>query len=125
MKIMIVDDHSAMRRVLKQLLHMSYSDNVEIKECESGEEAIEEYQTFLPDYILMDYQLKRINGLQTAQIISQKAPDANVILVTSYDSVYLRNKAFQLNLRGFVSKENLSQLIEFITPQILQQNKIQ
>jgi len=123
MKIMIVDDHSAMRRVLKQQLEMSISDSVEILECESGEEAIEEYDSFLPDYTLLDYQLKQINGLETARLINQKDPFANVIIVTSYDSAYLRNKANSLNIKGFVSKENLSEIAKFIITKTPQQNK--
>ena len=120
---MIVDDHSAMRRVLKQQLEMSISDSVEILECESGEEAIEEYDSFLPDYTLLDYQLKQINGLETARLINQKDPFANVIIVTSYDSAYLRNKANSLNIKGFVSKENLSEIAKFIITKTPQQNK--
>ena len=123
MKIMIVDDHSAMRRVLKQQLEMSISDSVEILECESGEDAIEEYDSFLPDYTLLDYQLKQINGLETARLINQKDPFANVIIVTSYDSAYLRNKANSLNIKGFVSKENLSEIAKFIITKTPQQNK--
>ncbi len=114
MKIMIVDDHAAMRRVLKQQLEMSLSDSLEFIECESGEDAIEEYQTFLPDYILMDYQLKQMNGFETARIINQNNPSVPVILVTSYDSDYLRNKAKSLNIKGFVSKENLSEIENYI-----------
>jgi len=122
MKIMLVDDHPAMRRVLKQLLEMSIPDRIEIMECESGEEAIEEYRTFLPDYILMDYQLKKLNGLETVEIISQTAPQTNVILVTSYDSTFLRNKANRLNIRGFVSKDNLSELADYFTSKTPQHN---
>ena len=114
MKIMIVDDHAAMRRVLKQQLEMSLSDSLEFIECESGEDAIEEYQTFLPDYILMDYQLKQMNGFETARIINQNNPSVPVILVTSYDLDYLRNKAKSLNIKGFVSKENLSEIENYI-----------
>jgi len=121
---MIVDDHAAMRRVLKQQLEMSLSDSLEFIECESGEDAIEEYQTFLPDYILMDYQLKQMNGFETARIINQNNPSVPVILVTSYDSDYLRNKAKSLNIKGFVSKENLSEIENYIPNNHLKQKTL-
>jgi len=115
MKIMLVDDHPAMRRVLKQLLEMSIPDRIEIMECESGEEAIEEYRTFLPDYILMDYQLKKLNGLETIAIMHENAPNATFIIVTSFDSSYLRKKAKNYKIAGFFSKENLSEIPKYLT----------
>jgi CheY-like chemotaxis protein len=59
---MIVDDHAGMRRLLGNILTLGYKDfliskdTLELVECESGEEAIEQYSKTKPDFVLMDYQ---------------------------------------------------------------------
>ena len=51
MKLLIVDDHAAMRRLIGRVV----SDMVsEIEECGDGAEALDAYHRCLPDWVLMD-----------------------------------------------------------------------
>ncbi len=114
MKIMIVDDHSEMRQVLIKYASMSVSEPLDILECESGEDAVMEFSRFRPDCVLMDYQLKNMNGLEATMQIYDIDAGANVVMVTSYDSPTLRSRAGVMQLKGFVNKERLSEIHQIL-----------
>jgi len=114
MKIMIVEDHADMRRMLKNMIFFSNDLPIETIECESGEEALECYLIHQPDCVLMDIELKKMNGFETTEGIMKQDVNANVIIVTSYDSFTFRKKAEQLQVKAFISKENLSDINQII-----------
>lgn len=107
---MIVDDNRDMRRMLCSIVSMSLGKPVELIECESGEEAVEQFDLHLPDHILMDVQLGAMNGFTAAEHIITKHPGASVIFVSSHNTSAYRVKALQLHAAGFVSKDHLSEL---------------
>lgn len=108
MKIMIVDDHSDMRNVLRSMLQISAKGLHDVIECQSGEEAVEEYAKQNPDCVLMDFELGAMNGLEASKIIYKHDPKAEIIFVTGYNNDTLRKKAQELNVRGFVTKDKLN-----------------
>ena len=116
MKILIVDDYVDMRRLLHMIVSGRSVDPVEIIECATGVEAVEQYAVHHPDYVLLDVQLKDINGFIVAENIYKADPDAKIIFVTSFNTPAFRAKAEQLHAKGFVSKDNLSELKQLIQP---------
>lgn len=110
MKIMIVDDHADMRRMLKTMLGVALTESFEIIECESGEEAVKEYPRQNPDCVLMDFEMHQMNGFQATKLIIDHDQKAQIIIVTGYDTPSMRRKADKLPIQGFVSKENLAEL---------------
>ncbi len=110
MKIMIVDDHAAMRRVMKTVVSSTTQTPFEFIECESGEDAVVQYALKKPDCVLMDVQLKQMNGFDATKRIRSIDANANVVMVTSFDSPSIRLKAEAMSVKGFVSKEHLSDI---------------
>lgn len=108
MKVMIVEDHTDMRKILKALVMGMTTEGVEIIEYESGEEAVLNYKTHHPDYVLMDIQLKKMNGFEATKKIYEEDDKAKIIFVSSHDSLQFRKKADALHALGFVSKDQLS-----------------
>ena len=115
MKIMIVDDHADMRRVLKSILKGSIKETCDIVECDSGEDALLGYGFHNPDCVLMDIELKKMDGFETSSKISERYPSAKIVFVSSHDTLKFRKYAEKLHAIGFVSKDNLSDI-----PPILQ-----
>lgn len=111
---MIVDDHADIRSVLKKIINVGATEPVVFIECESGETAITEYESHLPDYVLMDIELKAMDGLQATRIIKNTNAKAKILIVTSHDSPSLREKAAALQITGFVSKDDLSVINQYI-----------
>ncbi len=63
-KIMVIDDQRAMRKIIRQLLHVSNFDCV--TEASNGEEALEKLNTSnkeLPDLIICDLHMDKMDGM--------------------------------------------------------------
>ena len=111
MKVLIVDDSPRMRGMMRQYLP---ADAGEIRECEDGIDALACYEKFLPDWVLMDWEMKQMNGLEAAGQIIGKFPEAKIVLVTQYNDGELREAAAEAGICGFVLKENLAELRRFL-----------
>ncbi|HCD53789.1 MAG TPA: two-component system response regulator [Balneolaceae bacterium] len=111
MKIMIVDDHADMRRVLGNIIQITAGGkDVELFECGSGEEAIVRYPLIKPDCVFMDVELQSMSGFDVTKSIFLQDSDAQVIIITSYDTRAFRQKAQRLNVAGFIPKDSLSEI---------------
>lgn len=111
MKLMIVDDNEDVRIFLRSLFEDTAD---EIIECPDGLSAVESYSKHLPDYVLMDIEMKKMDGLTATEIIIKENPGAKIIIVTSHNNQNLRNAAAALGAKAFVSKDNLFELENII-----------
>jgi CheY-like chemotaxis protein len=107
MKVLIVDDNEQARQMIKHYLH-GLSD--EFRECADGAEAVSAYAEFTPDWVLIDWEMKQVNGLVATRDIIADFPDAKVLMVTNYDEKDLRQAATEAGARGFVLKDDLLSL---------------
>lgn len=112
MKILIVDDHAGMRDLMRGYLPEAFD---EIHECEDGADAVECYERHAPDWVLMDWKMKRMDGIAATRQIIAADPQARILLVTSYDDDVLRAAARDAGARGFIVKENLRELSQILT----------
>jgi CheY-like chemotaxis protein len=114
MKVMIVDDHSSVRRTIRTLL----SDLVTtFYECGDAPEALSTYERHLPDWVLMDIKLGEMDGITAAGNIRAKYPDCKIVIVTNYDDEGLRAAAAKAGACAYVLKENLLELRSTISEQ--------
>ncbi len=111
MKIMIVDDNRKIRDVIKSVL---FEQKADILECENAKSAIENYDRFRPDWVLMDIEMDGMDGIAAAKAIVKADTDAKVVIVTNYDEPHFRFAARAAGAVAFVNKENLSELNEII-----------
>ena len=111
MKYLIIDDNTAMRELIKQevCLEEDY-----IIECSDGEDAVEAYTKHLPDFVLMDIKMNKVNGIAATRLIREKFYDANIIIITDYDTPGFRTAAKTAGAVAFVAKENLFEVKKYI-----------
>ncbi len=107
MKFLIVEDNAEMRRLIVKIV--SQSDDV-IVECEDGAEALPAYRASLPDWVVMDIQMRRLDGISATRQIIGDFPDAKIAIVTDYGSADLRRAADEAGAREYIVKENLIEL---------------
>jgi two-component system invasion response regulator UvrY len=106
-KLIIVDDHFHVRQAWSWVLNQVPRLNV-IAQCANGQEAIEAAKNLQPDVILMDINMKPVNGIEATRSIREFAPDMKIIGVSvqaerSYVNEMLRNGA-----NGYVTKNSPS-----------------
>ena len=116
LKLLIVDDKAEVRRMIRRFLADLAA---EINETDDGESAFDAYAAFLPDWVLMDIEMKHTNGIVATERIKAAYPQANIVIVTNYDDDCLRERATAAGARGYVLKENLLALRTMLTPDAL------
>jgi len=105
MKIMIVDDHAEMRRLLRQSLANVAAEFVE---CADGAEAVAAFSDQRPDWTIMDYRMEKMNGLEATRRIRQQAPEARVLIFSQHDNPALRTAAIEAGAAAFCSKDRVA-----------------
>jgi DNA-binding NarL/FixJ family response regulator len=106
-RILIVDDHEAVRSGLRTLL--SSSEWIISGEASDGFEAVEKTRSIRPDLVLMDISMPRMDGIAATRIIRQEMPEAEVIVISQNDPKVAARQARDVNARGYVSKSELGQ----------------
>lgn len=115
-KILIVDDRESARRMIMRYL-CSLAD--EFCECADGAEALDAYRAFMPDWVLMDWEMKRMDGLAATRSIINDFPAARILMVTQYCDRELSRAANEAGACGFFPKDDLLNLSEFFKNQLL------
>ncbi len=80
-KVMVVDDETAMREILKIMLK-----DYEVVEASNGREALEVYVREKPDIVLIDIMMPIMNGISATAEIKKIDPNAKIIAITAYAS---------------------------------------
>ena len=80
--ILIVDDHSVVRRGLRMFLEDDPDLRI-VGEARDGAEAVDEARSLKPDVVLMDLLMPKMDGITATGIIRGELPDTEVIALTS------------------------------------------
>ncbi len=111
MSFLIVDDNSVMRRTIRRVVGEFAA---EIIECDDGAKAFSAYQKYLPDWVLMDVEMREMDGLTATREICAMFSDAKIVIVTKHGDAEMREAARNAGAFGFVEKENLLNLRELL-----------
>jgi DNA-binding NarL/FixJ family response regulator len=84
-RILIADDHDAIRRSLRALLE-SHSDWEVSGEAVNGRQAVDESARLQPDLVITDLEMPELNGLETIRRIRARDPESSIIVLTMYDT---------------------------------------
>jgi two-component system, NarL family, invasion response regulator UvrY len=111
MRLLIVDHHSATRKLIREMLaHRA----MEIQECEDGESAGAVSVWFRPDFVVMDLHLPGIGGLEAIRRVLSGHPQARVIAMSHSHQPALEELARQSGACHFVRRENLFDVARYL-----------
>jgi len=103
-RVMIVDDHTMVRRGLATMLKV-FDDLQLVGEAESGEAAIQLCGEVVPNVILMDLSLPGMDGAVATRLIRQQFPEVKVIVLTSFKEGDRIKNALEAGAIGYLLKD--------------------
>lgn len=114
-KILIADDHLISRRGLNTLLKHQWPEAT-IIEASNGLEASTFHLEFQPDLTILDYRMPQQTGLEAAKQIVSLDKNANLILLTMFDSIAIALNFLKIGGKGFLNKDgNIDHIINAVT----------
>jgi two-component system invasion response regulator UvrY len=101
--VIIVDDHIMVAEGIRDLLkgHVASAGVVA-----SGEDLLSSLATFVPDVILMDIGMPKLNGLDTLDALKRAGCEAGVIMLTMHREPVVARRALDAGAMGYVSKSS-------------------
>ena len=110
-RVLIVDDHDAVRRGVRNLVESSPYYRV-VGEASDGINALGLARETSPEIAILDYSLPGMNGLDLAHLLRREFPRIEILLYTMHDREDIILEALQAGIRAFVLKSDAeSQLI--------------
>jgi DNA-binding NarL/FixJ family response regulator len=102
-KILLVDDHTLVRKGIKALLLSHYPD-WEIQEADDGVQAILACASVKQDIVLMDYDMPKLDGLTAARQILKHSPGVRILMVSMHDGHELEERLQECGVMGIIHK---------------------
>jgi len=103
-RIILVDDHVMLRNALATRINEFENFKV-VDQCNHGKELIHALQSNPePDLVLLDLNMKEMNGMETALWLKKNRPSIKVLMLTMYDSDLTLIQLLQLGVKGILHK---------------------
>ncbi len=103
-RILIVEDQRIVREGLRAVLE----DEPEIAivgEAADGQAALEQFARLRPDVVLMDLQMPVVDGPEATRRIRELAPEARILVLTTYATDEFIFKALRAGAQGYLLKD--------------------
>lgn len=101
-KILIVDDASFMRRLIRNALESVHYEVC--AEAENGKQGVNLFRQHQPDLVTMDIIMPEMDGLTALRQIRAEFPQARIIMITAVDQRQYMQEALEAGVNDFVVK---------------------
>lgn len=123
-KTLVIDDHPLFRKGVIQLLGMDPEFDV-VAEASSGDQGVEIAIQNNPDLILLDLNMKGLNGIETLQLMRDKDIDSRIIILTVSNNPDDLVGAIRAGSDGYILKDtDPEEMIRLIKESMLGKNAI-
>ncbi|MEK6683780.1 MAG: response regulator transcription factor [Nitrospirota bacterium] len=113
-RVLIADDHQVVREGLSAIL--TTKEDIEVVGlAKDGVEAVEMTRTLLPDVVLMDISMPRMNGVEATREIKRENPHIGVVVLTMYAEEEYIFDLVKAGATGYLLKDaDSSQIVKAI-----------
>lgn len=113
-QILVVDDHPMLRKGVVDLLNLE-DDLGTISQASSGEEAVKIAGTGEPDLILLDLNMKGMDGISTIKALRDNEVFSRIVIFSVSDNPDNILKAIKTGADGYILKDSEpEELVEFV-----------
>jgi two-component system, chemotaxis family, chemotaxis protein CheY len=102
-RVLIVDDASFMRELIKNMLS-SYNQYEVVGQAENGAIGVERYKSLRPDIVTMDITMPEMTGIEALKVIRAFDPEAKVIMVSAMGQEGMVKEAILSGAKTFIVK---------------------
>ena len=100
-RILMVDDHEVFCESLAFLLSIKGEAEV-VDTATSAEDALKKVKNLLPDVVLMDIEMKGLDGIGATRRLRETFPDVKVIMLTMHSEEQYIIEAVKAGAKGYV-----------------------
>jgi len=119
MKILIVDDSGIMRKIVTRTLRQAGFGGHDIEEAENGVDALTRIEADAPDFILTDWNMPEMSGIELAQAMNEKDLRIPFAFITSECTAEMREEANEAGAVAFLTKPFTAETMESVLGKIL------
>ncbi|HJV67367.1 MAG TPA: response regulator [Geomonas sp.] len=101
--ILLVEDEEIARASLVRLLGMQFP-GVALHSAADGVGGLEQFRLHLPELVITDVNMPRLNGLEMARAILAEAPATRIIVLTAYSHSDYRRSAADIGISHYLVK---------------------
>jgi DNA-binding NarL/FixJ family response regulator len=101
--ILLVDDHPLLRQALRAVLERQADFKI-VAEADDGEEAVRLASELVPDVVIMDINMPKLDGLEATRQIKANCPSVNVLVLTIYDDSEHLLGILEAGAAGYLTK---------------------
>jgi len=102
--VLIVDDHPVVREGLRSFLQLQEDMDV-VGEAADGMEALEKVGELVPDVVLIDLVMPRMDGITTIRQIGAISPSSRILVLTSFSEDDKVFPAIKAGAHGYLMKD--------------------
>lgn len=99
-KLLVVDDEVEYCSLIQEC----FSEKYEVRVTYDGEEAIKEVHEFLPDCVLLDVKMPKMNGITALGLIKSSHPKTQVIMVSASGSIRVAEESLKRGAFDYILK---------------------
>lgn len=109
-RILIADDQTLFRAGLARLLDEDPRVEV-VGQAVDGVDAVRQAAKLKPDVILMDLKMPNLDGIEATRQITEAAPEAKIVMLTTFETDSQVIQALKAGARGYVLKDSSAEAI--------------
>lgn len=104
-RVLIVDDHTVVRKGLIALLSAPKYGIEVVGEAQDGTRVLAKVRELNPDVILMDLFMPGMDGVETTRLVRQEFPKARILILTSSGEQAQVSRAVKAGALGYILKD--------------------
>ncbi|HHQ4513604.1 TPA: response regulator, partial [Aeromonas hydrophila] len=101
-KILVVDDHPAIRMAVNILLQQD--DHHIVAEVDNGVDAVSMARKHQPDIVVLDIGIPRLDGIEVIKRLKEMDADIKVVILSAQATHHIMVRCLQAGANGFISK---------------------